>query len=211
MHLGFGGLSFSWYVPVMQPFLETEFHLSVIEAGGILMLDGVSYALATPFWGWAIDASLMSPLHALFIGSLCIIVGYSLFGLAPFPFFSPYNVYVVAIGMLINGIGVASIFLITYLLMLSSSTESGFVSNSEQTQGMLTSLWYCFESLGGYIGTSCSGWAYDVIGFQISTLIIIGAQVLSMLNLCVVKLIEHGDMKANRSKKGYQHVGDMKE
>ena len=143
----------------MQPFLESEFNLDTVETGGLLMLDGITCALFTPIWGWTIDSGLFSPVPSLFIGSLCIIAGYLFLGYSS-------NVAMVGIGMTINGIGVASYYLITYLLMLSSSIESGLVPDSEQTQGMLTALWFIFESLGGYIGSASGGWAYDMIGFR---------------------------------------------
>ena len=61
--------------------------------------------------------------------------------------------------------------------MLSSSVKSGRVPDTEQTNGMVTSLWFSFECLGGYLGSAGGGIAYDEIGFRNSTLIIIGIQV----------------------------------
>ena len=197
--MGLGGLSYSWCLPTMQPFLEAEFKLGAVETGGLLMLDGITYALATPFWGWALDAGLLSPLQSLFMGSLCITVGYSFLGLAS-------NVSMIGIGMSLSGLGVASCYLITYMLMLSSSIESGLVQDTEQTQGMLTSLWFCFESLGGYFGSAISGWAYDMIGFRSSTLIIIGTQAFSMLSMSVMWLVDGKHRKENTREKGYQQV-----
>ena len=61
--------------------------------------------------------------------------------------------------------------------MLSSSVKSGRVPDTEQTNGMVTSLWLGAESVGGYLGSAGGGLAYDVMGFRNSTLIIIGTQV----------------------------------
>ena len=186
----------------MQPFLEAEFQLDSVETGGLLMLDGVTYALGTPFWGWVLDAGYLSRLQSLLIGSLCITVGHSLLGLAPVA----SNVSMVGIGMTINGLGVASIYLTTYMLMLSSSKKSGFVQDSEQTQGMLTSLWFCFQELGMYLGTASGGWAYDVMGFRNSTFVIIGTQAFSILLLAVMWLVEHKKREQNPREKGYCQV-----
>ena len=190
----------------MQPFLEAEFHLDAVETGGLLMLDGALYALATPLWGWALDAGLLSPLQSLFMGSLCIIVGYLFLGSAPSVFFIPSNVYMVGIGMVINGLGQASCYLTTYLLMLSSSIESGFVQDTEQTQGMLYSMWFFSQSLGGYFGSACGGWAYDVMGFRNSTLVIIGTQAFGMFSLYVVWLVERKQRKEKTGEIGYRLV-----
>ena len=87
----------------LQPFLESEFHLDTVATGALMMVDGLTYALFTPFWGWILDAGYLSPLQSLFIGNLCIILGYSLLGPAPFLFFIPSTVYMVGIGMAIYG------------------------------------------------------------------------------------------------------------
>ena len=87
----------------LQPFLESEFHLDTVATGALMMVDGLTYALFTPFWGWVLDAGHLGPLQSLSIGNLCIIVGYSLLGPAPFLFFIPSTVYMVGIGMAIYG------------------------------------------------------------------------------------------------------------
>ena len=201
---GLCGISISWYLPVMQPFLETEFHLSAVETGGLLMLDGVMYALATPFWGWAVDTGLLSPLKSLFIGSICFIVGYLFLGSD-----LVLNVYMVGIGMILNGLGMSSHFLNTYMLMLASSMESVSVQDTEQTLGMLTSLWYAVSGIGGYLGSTVGGWAYDTIGFRNSTYVIIGTQVFIILSLSVLWMVEQRLRKDKSKEKGKETVPDI--
>ena len=70
--------------------------------------------------------------------------------------------------------------------MFSSSVKSGHVADTEQTNGMVTSLWYSFQGIGGYLGSAGGGWAYNEMGFKNSTLIIIGTQV-GLLNWHNVK------------------------
>ena len=171
------------------------------------MLDGLMYALSTPFWGWALDCGLVSSHQSLFIGSLCIVVGYSFLGSSPSSIFLPGNIYIVGIGMAINGIGMASNLLTTYMLMVSSCYESGFVQDTEQTQGMLTSLWYCFYSLGGYFGSIIGGWAHDKMGFSNSTLIIVGIHFVSLISLCTMWFAERSQRK--EAKEGYLPLKDL--
>ena len=206
---GICGISVSWYLPTIQPFLEAEFHLREVETGGLLMLDGVMYALATPMWGWAVDAGLLSPLKLIFFGSICFIVGYSILGSNLFLFFLPSNVYMVGIGIVLNGLGMSLHFLSTYMIMLASSVESGSVQDTEQTQGMLTSLWYIVNSIGGYLGSTGGGWAYDTMGFRNSTYFIIGTQVFGIFSLCVMWLLEQRQRKDKFREKGYQMVPDI--
>ena len=76
--------------------------------------------------------------------------------------------------------------------MLSSSVKSGRVPDTEQTNGMVTSLWFSFECLGGYLGSAGGGIAYDEIGFRNSTLIIIGIQV----DLLITEMANKGGLKS---------------
>ena len=175
--LGLSGISISWYLPTLQPFLEDTLGLGTLATGALLVLDGGTYALFTPFWGWVLDAKKMSPLQALLAGNVFIVVGYSLLGPAPFLPFLSANVYLVAIGMTIHGFGVASNFITTLTLMLSSSIESERVPDTEQTRGMFTSLWFIHECVGGYLGSAGGGLAYDKMGFRNSTVIVIAVQV----------------------------------
>jgi len=205
--LGLSGISCTWYLPTLQPFLESEFHLDSVATGALLMVDGVTYALFTPFWGWILDAGRLSPLQTLFIGNLCIIVGYSFLGPAPFLFFIPSTVYMVGIGMTVHGFGVASCFLTTLTLMLSS-VKSGRVPDTEQTNGMVTSLWFSFECLGGYLGSAGGGWAYDEIGFRNSTLIVIGIQGFALLSMSILWWIERKQKKENASEESDRLIPD---
>lgn len=60
--------------------------------------------------------------------------------------------------------------------MLSESVKNGAPDN-EQTRGMITSLWFISENLGGYIGATFGGIAFDKIGFIHGTTVVIGMQV----------------------------------
>ena len=62
----------------------------------------------------------------------------------------------------------ASNFITTLTLMLEESVSSGKASNTEQTRGMVTSLWFIHECIGGYAGSAAGGWSYDIIGFKVS-------------------------------------------
>ena len=41
--------------------------------------------------------------------------------------------------------------------MLSESVEVGGAPDTEQTKGMVTSLWFIAENIGGYVGSSGGG------------------------------------------------------
>ena len=92
--------SFSY--PLEQPFVEKNFQLSNLWIGALFMVDGGSYALFSPLWGWLLD-NYVSPIIALYIGSISVIVGYCLLGPAPFLTFLTPNVYLIALGMALHG------------------------------------------------------------------------------------------------------------
>ena len=70
----------------------------------------------------------------------------------------------------------AAIFITTLVFMLDESVKNG-AADSEQTKGMITSLWFIGENLGGYIGSSAGGYAFDKMGFENGTLIVIGKKI----------------------------------
>ena len=54
-------------------------------------------------------------------------------------------------------------------------------SDTTQTKGMITSLWFISENIAGYIGSALGGITYDTMGFENSTLIVIGLQGMALL------------------------------
>lgn len=66
---------------------------------------------------------------------------------------------------------------------MSSSVDIGGAPDTEQTRGMITSLWFMNECLGDYIGSLGGGIAYDSMGFVNSTVIVIGIQLVILVSL----------------------------
>ena len=50
------------------------------------------------------------------------------------------------------------------------------IRDTEHTREMITSLWLIAENIGGWLGSFCGGIAYDHLGFEKSSLVIIGLQ-----------------------------------
>ena len=57
------------------------------------------------------------------------------------------------------------------------------IRDTEQTRGMITSLWLIAENIGGWLGSFCGGIAYDNLGFEGSSLVIIGLQGIIILGI----------------------------
>ncbi|XP_040583649.1 MFS-type transporter SLC18B1 isoform X1 [Lepeophtheirus salmonis] len=179
-------MSVSWYLPSLQPFLVKKFDMGPVAVGIMFMLDGATYAVFSPIWGYLLSRGL-KPIVALSVGCCCIIVGYSFLGPLPLLPFIPDSIYFVGMGLLIHGCGTAANFITTLTFMMSKSVESG-ASDSEQTRSMITSLWFINECVGGYIGSSLGGIIYDKIGFEWGTLII---ETTMIINLFVIVPILH--------------------
>ncbi len=135
------------------------------------------------------------------IGCVTVLIGYSLLGPAPYLSFLGKNVYFVAFGLVIQGIGVSATFISTLVFMMNESVAQG-APDTEQTRGMITSLWYEYkltshshfpqkiaflnfrfvsENVAGWLGSSIGGVTYDQMGFENSTLLVIATQVLALL------------------------------
>ncbi len=54
---------------------------------------------------------------------------------------------------------------------------------------MITSLWFISENIAGYLGSSLGGLTFDTMGFEMSTLVVMGMQVLGLL---IVALLSCG-------------------
>ena len=66
--------------------------------------------------------------------------------------------------------GSAATYLGALVYMLKSAAAAG-LPESEQTKGMVSSLWVVADCIGGYVGSSVGGLAYDQVGFRAGTLL----------------------------------------
>jgi hypothetical protein len=44
--------SVAWYLPSLQPFLESKFELTTVATGLMFTVEGATYAAFSPLWGW---------------------------------------------------------------------------------------------------------------------------------------------------------------
>lgn len=172
--------SVAWYLPTLQPMLDQRFQMTPMETGAMFMVEGATYALFSPIWGYLLDKK-MGPFFPLVCGSIGVTIGYALLG--PVPFLDsiiPSNIYTVVAGLFIQGACVASTFITTLVFMLNDSVAQG-APDTEQTRAMITSLWFISENIAGYLGSSLGGYTFDVFGFSNSSYVVIGMQILALL------------------------------
>ena len=116
------------------------------------MVEGATYAIFSPVWRILLNRGV-DPHFTLLIGCLGVIIGYVLLGPASvlLPFIPMNNISIVVIGLIIQGSCVASTFITTLVFMISKSVANG-APDTEQTRGMITSLWLLSQNIGGYLG-----------------------------------------------------------
>ena len=61
-------------------------------------------------------------------------------------------------------------------MLAEASKANKQIFDTEQTRGMITSLWLIAENIGGWLGSFLGGVAYDSLGFEGGSLVIIGLQ-----------------------------------
>ena len=61
-------------------------------------------------------------------------------------------------------------------MLAEASKSNKNIKDTEQTRGMITSLWLIAENIGGWSGSFLGGVAYDKLGFEGGSLVIIALQ-----------------------------------
>jgi len=169
-------MSVSWFVPTLEPFLSENFSLDSTLTGIMFSLEGLTYAAFSPLFGILLDRG-MSPYLTMSFGVVCQILGLSLLGPARYFNFIPKSPYTTGAGLFILGTGIAASFIVTLTYMLAEASKAHKeIFDTEQTRGMITSLWLIAENIGGWLGSFLGGVAYDSLGFEGGSLVIIGLQ-----------------------------------
>ena len=84
----------------------------------------------------------------------------------------------------LQGMGSAATYLGSLLYMMKSCIDSG-LPDSEQTNGMVSSLWVVSDCFGSYIGSTLGSVAFDNIGFEKGTMVESGAMAITVLLLFI--------------------------
>ena len=95
----------------------------------------------------------------------------------------------------VQGVGVSMVYIGSLLTMMEALTQFG-LSETEQSKGMVSSIWSMAMSFGSAIGTVGGSLAYDFIGFEKGMLLEAGIIVITIITvLSMNKLIGNGEFK----------------
>ena len=174
--LALSEMSNAWVQPTLEPFLNENFNMTSTMSGIIFGFEGLTYAVFSPVFGILLDSGV-SPFFIMLFGVVFQILGLSLIGPAKYIDFIPNSPYTIGVGLCVLGSGVASSYIVTLLFMFTETFKfDRSIKDTEQTKGMITSVWLIAEQIGRWLGSFLGGVAYETLGFENGTGLIIGFQ-----------------------------------
>ncbi|XP_039295920.1 MFS-type transporter SLC18B1-like isoform X4 [Nilaparvata lugens] len=163
-------MSIGFLSALLEPHLR-QFNLPPAILGVMFVINGGTYALTAPCWGWLCDGRRLHPKVASVTGCILLIAGFSAIG--PIPFLPiPTTLWLTIVGLVIHGLGIAALLVSSFTDALRCAISHGFPNNLE-TYGLISGLWTSTFALGAFIGPSIAGVLYDAFGFRAATLLII--------------------------------------
>ncbi|XP_033212868.1 MFS-type transporter SLC18B1-like isoform X2 [Belonocnema kinseyi] len=162
-------MSIGFLQATLEPHLR-EFDLGPVIVGLMFVINGGTYALTAPAWGWFCDKRF-HPKIATVVGCVLVMIGFCLIGPAPFiPY--PKMFWMTGIGLVCHGLGMAAQLVASFTDALRTSISQGFPNNLE-TYGLISGLWTSSFALGAFIGPSVAGILLDNIGFRYASMFIV--------------------------------------
>lgn len=172
----------------LEPYLE-QFHLSITKIGLTFLALSVPYFMASPLWGYCCD-HLVSPEYVQVVGTTIILIGFVVFGPAPYlPLHANYPMLVIGLAFL--GIGTAAGLVASFSGAQKAALMRQDMSNT-QIYTAISGIWTSSFALGNFIGPSLGGFLFDFIGFRSTTFVfqMIGV-VMLFLDLYKVKRLRN--------------------
>ncbi|XP_034938176.1 MFS-type transporter SLC18B1-like [Chelonus insularis] len=162
-------MSIGFLQATLEPHLR-QFELSPVVLGLMFVINGGTYAVTAPCWGWLCDRRLR-PKIVTISGCIFVMIGFCLIGPAPFiP--SQTLLWLTICGLIIHGLGLSAQLVAAFSDALATTVSYGFPNNFE-TYGLISALWTSSFALGAFIGPSVAGILLENIGFRNGTMFIV--------------------------------------
>lgn len=140
----------------------------------MFVVNGGSYAIFAPFWGYLCDKK-WPPVLVTCIGTLFITLSFLLIGPAPFIPMDP-NFNVIIAMLVVHGIGFAAELVAGFSCAHREAIANGFPDNLG-TYALVSGLWTATFALGAFVGPSVAGLLVDYFEFRYATLFVIATQI----------------------------------
>ena len=188
------GFSYGFLQTTLEPYLR-GMNMSTIDIALMWVLFGVFYGLTSPFGGFICDRYSASAVSI--VGHFFMILTFALIGPLPFLPFSK-STSLVVVSIIVMGISTGFEFVSGFSLACKQAAIHG-LPGSVEIYGTISGLWGAAVALGGFIGPIVAGIVCDVVGFQWSTLVVIGNQIIVVVLLVIIAVKDHKHFKRMKS------------
>lgn len=171
-------ISIGFLQATLEPHLR-PLELSPLKMGLMFVLNGSTYALTAPFWGWLCDRHF-TPRVITALGGVVVVASFVFVG--PMPFLNLNTTLGLCIGALIfHGVGFGAELVSTFAGAHRDVVENGFPDDLS-TYGLVSGIWTSTFALGCFIGPSAGGVLMDAIGFRWATVFVAALHVIVALS-----------------------------
>lgn len=177
----------------LEPHIRV-FDLSPFQLGLMFVLNGATYGIFAPFWGWLSD-KVLQPRTVILFGS--VITSLSFIMVGPTPGLGvPKSLEIIIVALVLHGIGFGSELVATFSGAHRDAIKNGFPDDLS-TYGLISGLWTSTFALGAFIGPSAAGFLFDTIGFEWAAFMVTCMHILVGLSMVIYMVIAHRQQNAN--------------
>ncbi|XP_045590438.1 MFS-type transporter SLC18B1 [Procambarus clarkii] len=186
-------VSIGFLQATLEPHLR-PLELSPFQMGLMFVLNGATYGLFAPLWGWLCDKCI-NPRIVVIFGAFVVTTSFILIGPAPFlPI--PTTLPICIIALVLHGTGFGAELVATFTSAHRDAVANGFPDDI-QTYGLVSGLWTSTFALGAFIGPSAAGALFDWIGFSWATVFVVALHLIVALSFgihmcCTKKKVSSG-------------------
>lgn len=162
-------ISIGFLQATLEPHLR-PLELSPFQLGLMFVLNGATYGLFAPLWGWLCDKAVNPRLVVIF-GSFVVMVAFIIIGPTPFlPI--PTTMPLCILALVLHGTGFGAELVATFTSAQRDAVANGFPDDID-TYGLVSGMWASTFALGAFIGPSAAGALFDLIGFGWATVFVV--------------------------------------
>ncbi|KAK8750477.1 hypothetical protein OTU49_014848 [Cherax quadricarinatus] len=171
-------ISIGFLQATLEPHLR-PLEMSPFQLGLMFVLNGATYGLFAPLWGFLCDKCI-NPRFVVIFGALVVMAAFIIIGPAPFlPI--PTTLPLCIIALVLHGTGFGAELVATFTSAHRDAVQNGFPDDI-QTYGLVSGLWTSTFALGAFIGPSAAGALFDWIGFSWATVFVVALHLIVALS-----------------------------